>query len=169
MRRGFGFLWVALTGILLAAVGTIAYQAGWAAGAATQVPAGAAAAAPYYYYGPHFDGFGFFGFFWFLFILFLLFVLFRIAQEALTNIRKHAPEGTRIDVVIEQRDHGYALTVSDDGVGFDRAGTPDSPEGHFGLTSMRERADGAGGWCRIESAEGRGTTVEAWVPEGKGT
>jgi len=80
MRRGFGFLWVALTGILLAAVGTIAYQAGWAAGAATQVPAGAAAAAPYYYYGPHFDGFGFFGFFWFLFILFLLFVLFRIAR-----------------------------------------------------------------------------------------
>ncbi len=81
MRRGFGFLWVALTGILLAAVGTIAYQAGWAAGAATQLPAGAAAAAaPYYYYGPHFDGFGFFGFFWFLFILFLLFVLFRIAR-----------------------------------------------------------------------------------------
>ncbi len=81
MRRGFGFLWVALTGILLATVGTIAYQAGWAAGAATQLPAGAAAAAaPYYYYGPHVDGFGFFGFFWFLFILFLLFVLFRIAR-----------------------------------------------------------------------------------------
>src|SRR5260370_18375621 len=80
MRRGFGFLWVALTGILLAIVGTVAYQAGWAAGAATQLPAGAAAAAaPYYYYGPH-DGFGFFGFFWFLFILFLLFVLFRIAR-----------------------------------------------------------------------------------------
>jgi hypothetical protein len=77
MRRGFGFLWVALTGILLAIVGTIAYQAGWSAGAATQLPAGAAAAAPYYYYGPHFDGFGFFGFFWFLFILFLVFALFR--------------------------------------------------------------------------------------------
>jgi hypothetical protein len=78
MRRGFGFLWVALTGILLAIVGAIAYQAGWAAGAAAQLPAGAAAAAPYYY-GPH-DGFGFFGFFWFLFILFLFFVLFRIAR-----------------------------------------------------------------------------------------
>src|SRR4029077_8184607 len=77
MRRGFGFLWVALTGILLAIVGTIAYQAGWAAGAATQLPAGAAATAPYYYYGPHFDGFGFFGFLFFLFFLFLLFGLFR--------------------------------------------------------------------------------------------
>ena len=77
MRRGFGFLWVALTGFLLAIVGAIAYQAGWAAGAAAQLPAGAAAAVPYYYYGPHFFGFGFVGF---LFFLFLLFVLFRIAR-----------------------------------------------------------------------------------------
>ena len=92
-------------------------------------------------------------------------VLFRIAQEALTNIRKHAG-GTRVDVVVERRDDGYALSISDDGVGFDRAATPDSPEGHFGLTSMRERADGVGGWCRIESAVGQGTTVAAWVPEG---
>ncbi len=82
MRRGFGFLWVALTSILLVVVGVIAYQAGWAAGAATQLPAGAAAAAPYYYYGPHLFGFGFglFGFFWLLFILFLLFWLFRAAR-----------------------------------------------------------------------------------------
>jgi hypothetical protein len=78
MRRGIGFLWVTLTGIFLAVVGVIAYQAGWAAGAATQLPAGAAGA-PYYYYGPH-DGFGFFGFFGFLFVLFLFFVLFRLAR-----------------------------------------------------------------------------------------
>jgi hypothetical protein len=77
MRRGFGFLWVALTSILLAVVGVIAYQAGWAAGAATHVADGAAAAVPYYYDGPGFFGFGFFGF---LFFLFLLFVLFRIAR-----------------------------------------------------------------------------------------
>jgi len=77
MRRGFGFLWVTLTGILLAVVGVIAYQAGWSEGAATHVSDGVAAAAPYYYYGPHFDGFGIFGF---LFFLFLLFVLFRIAR-----------------------------------------------------------------------------------------
>jgi len=77
MRRGFGFLWVAVTSILIALVGVIAYQAGWAAGAATNVANGAAAAAPYYYDGPGFFGFGFF---WFLFILFLLFVLFRVAR-----------------------------------------------------------------------------------------
>jgi hypothetical protein len=77
MRRGFGFLWVALTAILIAVVGAIAYQAGWAAGAATHVADGAVATVPYYYDGPGFFGFGFFGF---LFFLFLIFVLFRIAR-----------------------------------------------------------------------------------------
>jgi hypothetical protein len=78
MRRGFGFLGVLLTAILLAAVGVVAYQAGWSAGAGAQLPA-ATAAAPYYYYGPHFWGFGLFGFLWFLFIVFVLFWLFRFA------------------------------------------------------------------------------------------
>ena len=77
MRRGFGFLWLALTTILLVIVGVVAYQAGWSAGAATHVSDGVAAAVPYYYYGPNFFGFGVFGF---LFFLFLLFVLFRIAR-----------------------------------------------------------------------------------------
>ena len=76
MRRGFGFLWVAVTTILLVVVGVVAYQAGWSEGAATHVSDGVTAAAPYYYYGPHFFGFGLFGL---LFFLFLLFVLFRIA------------------------------------------------------------------------------------------
>jgi hypothetical protein len=81
MRRGFGLLWVVLTGILLAAVGVISYQAGWSAGVATHLPEGAAAAAvPYYYYGPHFFGFGFLWFFGFLFFLFLVFGLFRAAK-----------------------------------------------------------------------------------------
>jgi len=76
MRRGFGLLWLALTTIFLVIVGVVAYQVGWSDGAATHVADGAAAAVPYYYYGPHFFGFGLFGF---LFFLFLLFVIFRIA------------------------------------------------------------------------------------------
>src|SRR5260370_4478251 len=76
MRRGFGVLWLALTSIFLVSVGVVAYQVGWSDGAATHVADGAAAAVPYYYYGPHFFGFGLFGF---LFFLFLLFVIFRIA------------------------------------------------------------------------------------------
>jgi hypothetical protein len=77
MRRGIGFLWLALTSVLLVIVGVVAYQAGWSEGAATHVTDGVTAADPYYYYGPHFFGFGIFGF---LFFLFLLFVLFRIAR-----------------------------------------------------------------------------------------
>ncbi|TAN35060.1 hypothetical protein EPN29_00055 [bacterium] len=80
MRRGFGWIGLVLTGILLAIVGVIAYQAGWSEGVATQVPAGAAAAPYYYYgYGPHFWGFGLFGLFWALLILFILFWVARRA------------------------------------------------------------------------------------------
>jgi hypothetical protein len=82
MRRGFGFLGLVLTTILLIVVGVIAYQAGWSEGVATHLPDSTTAAAVPYYYGPHFFGFGF-GLFWifglFLF-LFLVGGLFRIAR-----------------------------------------------------------------------------------------
>jgi hypothetical protein len=79
MRRGFGVFWAVLTGILLAVVGVASYDAGWSAGAGTHVVESATTGAvvPYYYYGPHFFGFGLFGF---LFILFVLFLLFRAAR-----------------------------------------------------------------------------------------
>ena len=76
MRRGFGFLGLVLTTLLLVIVGVVAYQAGWSAGVATHVSDGTTATVPYYYGGPGFFGFGLFGF---LFFLFLLFVIFRIA------------------------------------------------------------------------------------------
>lgn len=82
MRRGFGFIGLVLTVVVLAIVGVIAYNVGWSEGLATHVPEGTAAAPPYYNgYGPHFfgAGFGFFGLIWFLFILFGLFWLFRLA------------------------------------------------------------------------------------------
>lgn len=82
MRRGFGFIGLLLTLVVLTIVGVIAYNVGWSEGLATHVPAGTAVAPPYYYgYGPHFfgAGFGFFGLIWFLFILLFLFWLLRIA------------------------------------------------------------------------------------------
>src|SRR6195256_3071764 len=82
MRRGFGFIGLLVTLIVLTIVGVIAYNVGWSEGLATHVPDGTAAAPPYYYgYGPHFfgGGFGIFGLIWFLFIVFGLFWLFRIA------------------------------------------------------------------------------------------
>lgn len=110
MRRGLGFLWVVLTAVLVAAVGVISYQAGWSAGLATHLPEGAAAAAPYYYYGPHFFGFGFLWFFGFLLFLFLLFGLFRAASFGRMGkgyggwgYGGHRPGGYGIPPAIEER------------------------------------------------------------------
>ena len=71
MRRGFGLIWLAVTAVVATVTGAVAYQAGWAAGLATRLPAGDAGP---YYLAPH-PFFGFFGFFGFLPFLFLLAVL----------------------------------------------------------------------------------------------
>ncbi|MBI2237513.1 MAG: PAS domain-containing protein [Actinobacteria bacterium] len=89
--------------------------------------------------------------------------LFRIAQEAITNARKHA-SASRVEVLVESADGGVLLRISDDGAGFDPA-IAEAPEpGHLGLSAMSERAELAGGWCRIDSKSGHGTTVECWLP-----
>jgi hypothetical protein len=81
MRRGFGFLGLIATVIVLVIVGAIAYNIGWSDGVNTHLPAGTAAPAP----APYYYGFGFhpffagFGILWFLFILFGIFFLFRLA------------------------------------------------------------------------------------------
>jgi signal transduction histidine kinase len=90
-------------------------------------------------------------------------ILFRIAQEALTNVRKHAHAAT-VTVTLEDRASGIALHIKDDGVGMAAADFSETRIGHLGLISMRERAELAGGWCRVEGLSSRGTSVEAWVP-----
>jgi hypothetical protein len=83
MRRGFGFIGLLVTLIVLVIVGTIAYNIGWSDGVNTHLPAaGTAADGSPYFYGPHYwggPGFGFLGIFWFLLILFGIFWLFRLA------------------------------------------------------------------------------------------
>lgn len=91
-------------------------------------------------------------------------VLYRIAQEALFNVAKHAAAGS-VRVELSQRDHGYAILIRDDGVGFAVEAQAASRPGHLGLASMRHRAELAGGTCRIDSRPGVGTTVEVWVAE----
>lgn len=89
-------------------------------------------------------------------------ILYRVAQEALTNVRKHA-RAASASVLLVEDDGGYRLRVTDDGVGFEvEAATP--VPGHLGLATMRERAELAGGWLRIDSGAGAGTTVECWIP-----
>jgi PAS domain S-box-containing protein len=89
-------------------------------------------------------------------------ILYRIAQEALMNIRKHANARNAV-VSLEQRDGGYVVRIADDGVGFEPASLAEAP-GHLGLFAMRERTELAAGRLRIDSAPGKGTTVEVWMP-----
>ncbi|TMD37095.1 MAG: hypothetical protein E6I81_02205 [Chloroflexi bacterium] len=89
-------------------------------------------------------------------------IVLKNISEALTNIEKHA-HATRVMVVAEAVDGGIRVAVNDDGTGFVVAESVRVP-GHIGLVAMRERAQLAGGWCRIESEPGAGTKVEFWVP-----
>ncbi|HEV2475314.1 MAG TPA: ATP-binding protein [Candidatus Dormibacteraeota bacterium] len=82
--------------------------------------------------------------------------------EALNNVEKHA-HATRVAVVAEGVDGGLRVEIADDGTGFVVAESVRVP-GHIGLVAMRERAQLAGGWCRIESEPGAGTRIRFWVP-----
>ena len=88
--------------------------------------------------------------------------LYRIAQEALVNVKKHSG-ATHVDVELQTSGGGCTVRITDDGRGFDVAAT-DSMPGHLGLVSMRERAQIAGGWWKVQSLPGGGTTVEFWLP-----
>ena len=90
-------------------------------------------------------------------------VVYRIVQEALTNIRKHA-RATRVQVLLEPMGVGVRVRVTDDGVGLPAGQSDRSAPGHMGFTAMRERAEMAAGWWRIDSTPGEGTVVEFWVP-----
>jgi len=93
--------------------------------------------------------------------------LFRIAQEALTNVAKHA-QATQVTVTVEVEGGNLRLVVSDDGIGFDPAQLTE-PNGNrgWGLLTMTERAEAVGGHCRIESAPGQGTQVIVDVTRSK--
>jgi PAS domain S-box-containing protein len=88
--------------------------------------------------------------------------LYRIAQEALTNVAKHA-SASNVEVILERRTDSVLLIVEDDGVGFDPAARETSAEG-FGLVSMRERAALVGATLEIESSSGNGTAILVRLP-----
>jgi PAS domain S-box-containing protein len=91
--------------------------------------------------------------------------LYRIAQEALTNVRKHS-QARRVEILLEPREGGVFVRVRDDGRGFAAPVEANSGPGHLGLSAMRERAEMADGWCRVASLPDSGTTVEFWIPVG---
>ncbi|MFF3663737.1 GAF domain-containing sensor histidine kinase [Streptomyces olivochromogenes] len=88
----------------------------------------------------------------------------RVAQEALHNALRHSGAG-RVDVTLEKRGTGTVLRVSDDGSGFEPTAIRAAGR-HLGLVSMRDRSSGVGGTLSVESAPGKGTTIEMEVPGG---
>jgi PAS domain S-box-containing protein len=90
--------------------------------------------------------------------------LFRVAQEALTNIRKHA-RATKARMVLDRPGNAVRLLVSDEGRGFVPKGkTSTNGRGDkVGLSGMRERVSLLGGRFDLHSEPGRGTTIEAEV------
>ena len=83
--------------------------------------------------------------------------LYRIAQEALTNVAKHA-RAEHVEIILERRSDHVLLIVEDDGVGFDH-GSPGASGQGFGLRGMEERAALVGATVQVDSATGRGTTI----------
>ena len=86
--------------------------------------------------------------------------LYRIAQEAMTNVLKHA-EAKLVRVHLSRSGRGARLVVQDDGKGFDSGQVRD---GSVGLVGMRERIALLGGRLMIESTEGAGTMLTVEVP-----
>jgi len=86
--------------------------------------------------------------------------IFRIIGEALTNIEHHAGAST-VSLSLQEQGGTIRVTVIDDGCGFDMQ--QQTPQGHFGLKGMRERASVMGGNLTVESAPGEGTCIQLEV------
>jgi signal transduction histidine kinase len=92
-------------------------------------------------------------------------LLFECCQEALTNVVRHAPSATRVEVGVERSGGTVELTVRDDGPGF---AVPPSlgATGRSGLALSQEKVALSGGLLFVESRPGHGTTVTVRVPVG---
>lgn len=84
-----------------------------------------------------------------------------IVQEALANVRKHS-QARQVELRLSADDERVHITVRDDGVGF----APRSQaRRHFGLETMRERSQSAGGGLTVTSTPDEGTEVALWLPQ----
>jgi signal transduction histidine kinase len=91
-------------------------------------------------------------------------VLFRVAQEALTNVARHA-QASRVEVIIEKLQEGVCMKIKDDGKSFQvERVLHGNGSRRLGLLGMRERLEMVGGNFGVESAAGKGTTITAHIP-----
>ena len=94
-------------------------------------------------------------------------VLFRVAQEALNNVARHA-QASRVEVSIEKLPDCSCMKIKDDGKSFNLERTLHANGGkRLGLLGMRERLEMVGGKLVVESAPGKGTTIQAQIPLGQ--
>jgi len=84
-------------------------------------------------------------------------VIYRLLQEAFNNFAKHG-RGDRIDLALSKSNNAFALTIQDNGQGFD----VEKAKKGLGLESMRERVELSGGDFQIASTIGQGTTIRAF-------
>jgi signal transduction histidine kinase len=91
--------------------------------------------------------------------------LLRIAQEALTNVIKHA-RATEVTISLAFEPQQVSLQVQDNGIGFNLATCAGPGEGHFGLLGMSERAKRIGGRFVPLSQPGQGTSIQVEIPMG---
>ena len=93
--------------------------------------------------------------------------LYRMAQEALSNVTRHA-QAVQASLGIAFKPDAVIMTISDNGRGFRVPASPAelAPSGHFGLLGLHERAELIGARLAIQSAPGRGTQVIVNLPAG---
>jgi signal transduction histidine kinase len=93
-------------------------------------------------------------------------VLFRVAQEALTDVARHA-RASRVELSIEKRPDCICMKIKDDGESFDvKRVLLARGSKRLGLLGMRERLEMVGGQFDVESTIGQGTTIIAQIPSG---
>jgi signal transduction histidine kinase len=94
-------------------------------------------------------------------------ILYRVAQEALTNVSRHA-QASRVEVEIQKMSDGICMNVKDNGKSFEVERVLNAKgRKRLGLLGMRERLEMVGGRFQVESVAGKGTTVTAHIPLGK--
>jgi signal transduction histidine kinase len=89
-------------------------------------------------------------------------MVFRQVAEALANVERHS-SATEVRISIKVEDGAVHGVVIDNGRGFVVAERSHLP-GHLGLLALNERSLLSGGWTKVESEPGLGTTVEFWMP-----
>lgn len=93
--------------------------------------------------------------------------LFRIAQEAMTNVIKHAC-AKHVRITIDQRENTVQFTFQDDGIGFAVRELRRNNSSHLGLLGMQERVEILDGTFKIKSRKNQGTEIKITIPIQKG-